>query len=289
MTITWDTALIEELSGRRVIPFLGAGATMSCERKLDGRTVARTPSWPSLIQMLADSANCSVADVAHIRSLVEKERYLDAAEIIRTGLTSQEYSRILTREFSNIETGDLHSSIIRLDQRIVMTTNYDSAYEDLCTRGAARDGYTMLNYYDAGLVNRLRSPTRLILKLHGSVRHPEMTVLTRSDYFKARTRNPRFFGLVQSLFATNTLLFIGYSLSDPDVQLLLETSNIGGEDSFRHYAVVPEGSHEAVSRAISESYGINLIQYDASHGHAVVTESLVRLADLVEAERGPAS
>ncbi|MGE2835805.1 SIR2 family NAD-dependent protein deacylase [Mycobacterium sp. SMC-4] len=225
-------------------------------------------------------------DEERIAYLVERERYLDAAQIIRSKLTSQEYARILRQEFRNLRTGVLHDAVLRLDQRIVMTTNYDSAYEDLCVRGAASDGYTVLNYYDKGLINNLRSPMRLILKLHGSVKSPEHTVLTRSEYFKARADNPRFFTLIQSLFATNTLLFIGYSLSDPDIQLLLETSNFGGDESFRHYAVVPSGTHhEAVGRAMSEAYGINLVEYDASAGHEVVADSLSELAETVEEQR----
>jgi SIR2-like domain len=285
MTITWDEALVDELCGRRVILFLGAGATMSCARTSATGSVDSTPSWPQLLQLLSAASRCSADDLKHVENLSEKERYLDAAQIIRTNLTNQEYGRILTNEFKNLETKGLHDAVLKLDQRIVMTTNYDSAYEDLCMRGAGRDGYSVLNYYDSGLANRLRSPTRLILKLHGSVKHPEQTVLTRSEYFQAKSDNPRFFALVQSLFATYTLVFIGYSLSDPDIQLLLETSNVGGSHSFRHYAVVPSGIHQAVGRAMSEAYGINLVEYDASSGHQVVADSLLELADVVEAER----
>lgn len=285
MTISWDKALVDELCGRRVIIFLGAGATMSCVRTPPPGLSSKTPSWPQLLEMLSAEASFSCDDTEHVQKLTDKERYLDAAEVIRSKISNQEYSRILAREFRNIDTGELHESILRLDQRIVMTTNYDSAYEDLCMRGSARDGYSVLNYYDRGLGNRLRSPMRLILKLHGSVKQPEQTVLTRSEYFKAKAENPRFFALVQSLFATNTLLFIGYSLSDPDIQLLLETSNIGGEESFRHYALVPAGTHQAVGRAMSEAYGINLIEYDASSGHEIVVDSISELADTVEADR----
>lgn len=286
MTISWDQALIGEFSGRRVIPFLGAGATMACARRRTAGVLDSSPSWPVLLQLLAQAADCPPDDRLYVEELTKKERYLDAAQVIRANLRTQEYGRVLADEFRNLETGALHDAVLRLDQRVVMTTNYDSAYEDLCMRGTARDGYALLNYYDPGLVNRLRSPTRLILKLHGSVKHPERTVLTRSEYFKARTQNPRFFALVQSLFATSTLFFIGYSLSDPDIQLLLENTNVGGEESYRHYAVVPAGTHQAVGRAMSEAYGINLIEYDSSSGHQIVADSLTELADLVEAERG---
>lgn len=286
MTISWDQAFVKELSGRRVIPFLGAGATKSCARRRTASVVDSTPSWPQLLRLLNDASNCSADDQEYVKQLTEKERYLDAAQIIRANLRTQEYGRILAEEFKNLETGSLHMAVLRLDQRVVMTTNYDSAYEDLCMQGEARDAYSVLNYYDPGLINRLRSPTRLILKLHGSVKQPERTVLTRSEYFWARSENPQFFALVQSLFATSTLFFIGYSLSDPDIQLLLENINFGGDESYRHYAVVPSGTHQAISRAMSEAYGINLIEYDASSGHQVLADSLTELAQLVEAERG---
>ena len=36
---------------------------------------------------------------------------------------------------------------------------------------------------------------------------------------------------------------------------------------------------------MSEAYGINLVEYDASSGHQVVADSLLELADVVEVER----
>ena len=180
MTITWDEALVDELCGRPLM--LNSRPTMSCARTSATGSVDSTPSWPQLLQLLSAASRCSADDLKHVENLSEKERYLDAAQIIRTNLTNQRFGRILTNEFKNLETKGLHNAGTQ-----TRSTNCDDHQLSFGIRGSlyARgwaDGYSVLNYYDSGLANRLRSPTRLILKLHGSVKHPEQTVLTRSEY-----------------------------------------------------------------------------------------------------------
>ena len=103
--IEWDQALVREAADRRVIIFLGAGATRACKRFVKGTDRGPTPSWVELLQTLLGRAHLDQASRILVEELFAKERYLDAAQIIRTSLNTQEYAGIMSNEFVGIETG----------------------------------------------------------------------------------------------------------------------------------------------------------------------------------------
>lgn len=54
-------------------------------------------------------------------------------------------------------------------------------------------------------------------------------VLTKSVYFKEKQVFSNFYKVLDSLFLTNTLFFVGCNLSDPDIQLILENVTISAK------------------------------------------------------------
>lgn len=95
-----------------------------------------------------------------------------------------DYNRSIESIFSGYNPTEIHKAVLSLDQKIVFTTNFDRIYEHLCLRDEGRDGYVALNYYDDGLIARMRSPKRIIVKVHGCAGTPEHTILTKSDFSK---------------------------------------------------------------------------------------------------------
>jgi hypothetical protein len=61
---------------------------------------------------------------------------------------------------------------------------------------------------------RLEESERWVLKLHGSITHPEDIVLTRENFLTFRERREALAGIVQALLITRHMLFIGFSLED---------------------------------------------------------------------------
>src|SRR5207248_9207022 len=53
-----------------------------------------------------------------------------------------------------------------------------------------------------------------VLKMHGSVTHPEDVVLTREHQIAYERRHTALAGVVQTLLLTRHMLFVGFSLSD---------------------------------------------------------------------------
>jgi hypothetical protein len=284
--INWPESLVVELAARRCILFLGAGCSMSACRpdNPDGHP----PNWSDFLRLLLEECNRGGDDDrAKAKELLGSQQYLDCAEILRsTCIHPPDYNRIVTRTFERYRPTEVHRLVEQLDQKIVITTNFDTIYEDHCRQGDATFGYAVMNYYDQGLINRLRSPTRVIVKAHGCATAPERTILSKSDFFKGRSTAPAFFKALESLFLTHTLLFLGYSVGDPDIQLLLENSTITAASEHPHYAVMPLGIHAAIRAAFHRTYNIEILEFDPTDNFAEFIACLQDLTARVNETRG---
>ena len=90
---------------------------------------------------------------------------------------------------------------------------------------------------------------RQILKIHGCISRPHTIVATTDDYescMKDRSKGAIFTKL-RDLMATKTFIFVGYSVSDPDFQLIYDEviKNLG---EFRRgaYVVDPKPSDDSI-------------------------------------------
>jgi len=279
----WDPAFVEELAARRCIIFMGSGVSASSTTADKSK---RPPDWETLLRRLLASA-ADDEDKRFAEEKIEKKEFLDAAEIIYSKITQANFTSILRAELvtPRYQPSEIHRSLLKIDPKIVITTNYDDIYEKFCATGDARDGYNTCRHHDTHLINDLRSPVRSIIKAHGCVTDLSKSVLTKHQYFKARQENANFFKILDALFITHTLFFVGYSLSDPDIQLLLENTNITAPSAHTHYAVVKRGTmHSALRESAKKSYNITFIEYDGDD-HQELIDGLTELAAQVIEKR----
>jgi len=279
----WDPAFVEELAARRCIIFMGSGVSASA---ITADKTKRPPDWESLLNRLL-AAMTEGDDKDFAKEKIAKKEYLDAAEIIYSKITPANFATILREELvtPRYQPSRIHRSVLNIDPKIVITTNYDDIYEKFCATGDAKAGYNVCRHHDTHLINDLRSPVRSIIKAHGCVTDLSKSVLTKHQYFKARQENANFFKILDALFITHTLFFIGYSLSDPDIQLLLENTNITAPSAHTHYAVVKKGTmHSALRESAKKSYNITFIEYD-SEDHQELVDGLEELAAQVIEKR----
>ncbi|EDW2259392.1 SIR2 family protein [Salmonella enterica] len=285
--IQWPESLIDELVSRRCVIFLGSGASASAQKLDEQGQPMSPPTWAGLLQQLLDICpNDDDGSRTNAQTLLQKGNFLDSAEIIRKScLPRAEYNRCISRTFSGYNATDIHRAVETLDQKVVITTNFDCLYENHCRQGNGRDGYTTLRYYDGGLIARMRSPIRLIIKAHGCTSEPEKTILTKSDFFNARSQHKGFFDALESIFLTHTILFIGYSINDPEIQLILENNIITYPSDNPHYAAMPSGSHSSLITAFRNTNNIDILEYSPDNNHSELVESLNLLCELVEERR----
>jgi hypothetical protein len=223
------------------------------------------PNWKKLLESLRDRAPS--VDLTLVNRLIQQEKYLDAAEIIVACIPPADFSHLIRDTFDapRFEASEIHKVVLEIDPKVVITTNFDEIYDLYCRSGDAADGYNICRYYDAQLVASLRSPVRTIIKAHGCVSDTSQIILTRSQYFKQRQKYSNFFRVLDALFLTQTLFFVGYSLSDPDIQLVLENANIAATSIHPHYAVIENNVPAPLKRAAEAAYNIQFIEFTAGN------------------------
>ncbi len=282
MMFQWPQPLIAEIAGRRCLAFIGAGFS----RFSSNSSGEQPPLWGEFLSHLKDLMRTPSLRTL-VDELVDKEKYLDAAEIIRSDMMDAEYNAFLQQEFRDpaFQPAKVHEYLRDLDLNVVITTNYDTIYEDCCRAGQVASLYNTVRYHDPGLMDDLRSTRRLIVKAHGCATSQQRTVLTRSSYFKARQEFPSFFSILDALFTTNTLLFLGYGLGDPDIQLLLENVALKAPTSCPHYVVTEAGKHPAVKAAMGRSYNLHFLEHDAGQFGQIEKGLAQLLSDVVDYRR----
>ncbi|MCE3606999.1 SIR2 family protein [Massilia sp. P8910] len=277
--LEWGDALIKELAARRCIVFLGAGASAGCEPQHGGK---RPPTWSGLLTILVGKIRNHEEEKKLAEGLIAELKYLDAAEVILSSLNRADYVDAMRHIFEQprYQPSDIHRAVLKIDPKIVITTNYDTVYDWYCRQGIARDGYNIFKYTDNHLVSQLRSPIRCVIKAHGCITDPDTMVLTRSEYFSAKQKSPHFFKVLDALFLTHTILFVGYSLTDPDIQITLENANISARSSHRHYFVTESGAAPALKKAWEKTYNVEVLEFPAAD-YVGLNQSLDGLAEKV--------
>jgi len=281
--INWPKSLIEELAFKRTIIFIGSGLSASSTND-EGDS---PPTWKRLLENAAEEFLREESDKRLVNRLIRKELLLDAAEIVFDEVPQPERRRFFRTIFAEprFNPSNYHSIIQRINPKITITTNYDQLYEQQCGALVAGQGYAVRKYTDNKLLNDVRSKDNLIIKAHGCITDTEDLILTRSDYFKIKRDHVQFYNVMDSLLTVNTVLFLGCSMEDPDIQLVLENTNIAAHSDHPHYAVLPAGRHPALKRAMENAYNIRVLEYelDDGGGHSVLLDSLKSLnEDVVE-------
>ena len=103
------------------------------------------------------------------------------------------------------------------DLRIIFTTNWDLSIEqELGVIPLVQDKDYLARDWDES--------SRVVTKLHGSIDRPDTLVISEEDYVDVYggKKNPCIMTKFASLVAERTLIFVGYSLSDQDIQMQLK-------------------------------------------------------------------
>ena len=264
MIVRWGDKLIEELAYRRCVIFTGSGLSASTKDKDDNSP----PTWGAFINGFIkhlEAKGCSAGEVTFIKKKLEENNYLMALQCIKENYDSGDYSKYLTDTFRlpNQIPSEGYKAIRDIDSKIVVTTNFDHLYENICNAATT----VSANYYDLSKITaNLKSPLNLVIKAHGSIQDVDKMIFSGTQYFKSRRDYPDFYRILEAMFLTHTVLFIGYSMNDPDIQLVLEGLASIKSASTPHYILTQKDDiPKSIRKYWSEAYNLNLIEYEGTN------------------------
>jgi SIR2-like domain len=172
---------------------------------------------------------------------------------------------------------EAHRIIATTDYRGLITTNYDRLLETATTQYRQWVPNTFTADSISSLAVALYNPEFFIFKLHGDIGSPESIVSTSRDYERLILRNPHARSFLQAVFLNYTVLFIGYSLGDPDFQLILSELTLIFQNYIpTHFALLPEPPEFTVDHLLNRM-NIQTLPYSTQDQHREALEVLQAL------------
>lgn len=259
--------LIDDLAKRRVVLFLGSGVSASAVTKAG----VRIKQWGAFLEGCADFLPDAKAK-SLVDKLLKSQDYLLACEVLRRGLSDM-WSNLLHKEFGQIaDPSLLHNAIVDLDQRIIVTTNFDKLIEAAIEQGNSTHYPRIINKLSADAFKMLRDDGRYLVKMHGSIDDPETFIFTKSEYIAKAFENWIYGEFLRTLLVTHTVLFVGFSMSDPAVSSLVEQYAFRFPNGRPHY-ILQGGPIDQelidINKSLRKLYAI---EYDSRDDHAQLVE-----------------
>ena len=196
------------------------------------------------------------------------ENYLDIADTCVSSMGPARYRDIMEETFDkNFSENDIPESyrcLVDLSPKTIITTNYDRI-PDIAGKGR----YRIITNKNASEGSRLLSTDKnIVFKIHGDITDQSSIVLTTSEYQELINNNTKTNLLLSSLLSTKVLIFVGFSLSDPHIDSVLNNiKSINNGISISHYVLLNETSKFKIS-SFEKKYGIKIISYDPTNsGH----------------------
>ncbi|MDR6195313.1 SIR2 family protein [Siphonobacter sp. SORGH_AS_0500] len=113
----------------------------------------------------------------------------------------------------------IHEMIFKIPHfKTIITTNYDNLFE-IVYRDQAN---IILSHRNIPYMGKDKTN---IFKVHGDLNNPESIIITKSDYnnfFKENSEYDTFWTVIKERLSTNSVLFIGYNLEDPNISVIFD-------------------------------------------------------------------
>lgn len=183
----------------KLVIVVGAGVSM----------LSNFPSWKEVIDRFS-------GPFSEQKDRYSQNEYLRIPQKYYNLRGHKEYYDLLRDIFDmDLQSNKIHDEILNLNPIHLITTNYD----DLLEKAIDARGL----FYDVIAKDEEVSQTRtkhFLIKMHGDVKHQNV-VLKENDYLSYSSQFRLIETMVKSIIAANITLFIGYSLNDRNMKLIL--------------------------------------------------------------------
>jgi SIR2-like domain len=259
--------LAQAVASRQAILFAGAGLSMS----------VGLPSWQEFAHRMAQELGVR-PDLLNCRGI----GYHTLAEYYRLkqgsiGPLRSWMDRTWTVSREKVRQSKLHELIMALDFSLIYTTNYDRNIEEAFVV-YDKEFVKVANARD---IAKTREGIPQIVKFHGDFDDDSSLVITETDYFNRLSFDSPLDIKFRSDALAKTVLFIGYSMSDMNIRLLLHnlwrTWQTSGYERDRPKSFVFMAEADPVQSAVLEQWGITALSAEEDDPQEALTHFLTAL------------
>jgi hypothetical protein len=254
---------------RRLIPFIGAGFSIPLG----------LPSWPELIGDLAKDLGWDPE--VFIQS--GDGNFLQLAEYYCLEKSIGDLRHHIEKRFNisddEVKASKSHEYLVKMNPKMIYTTNYDEGIET-AFKISGKKSYIIKDINDFKNSN---SEETVIYKFHGALTNDNSLVLTESSYFDRLAFEDPLDIRLRSDILNNTLLFLGYSLSDINMRYIFyKLANI--QKKMKSHAnnvsaiMVTFGLSKVQKRVLS-AWGIEIIELSPIDKTVSLAEFMQKITD----------
>lgn len=266
-----DEAVPDELAlavkERHAILFAGAGLSMN----------VGLPSWQEFIDHMAQELGLDTDNLlgpaASYHTLAEYYRIKQGS----IGALRSWMDRNWKVSDEKVRASKMHALLVELDFPIVYTTNYDRNIE-AAFAAHKRDFVKVANARD---IAKTREGVAQIVKFHGDFEDDNSLVVTETDYFNRLAFDSPLDLKFRSDALGKTVLFIGYSMTDMNIRLLLHnlwrTWQASGYAKDRPKSFVFMARPNLMQKAVLEQWGITPLSGESDDPEEALTGFLAAL------------
>lgn len=199
----------------QLVIFVGAGVSRN----------SGLPTWGDLIVAIANEVkhkkctipceDCNKTECTQKKQFTQDE-FLQIPEYLYAK-GKRKYCKFIQDNLqSDKGPNPIDEEIFRILPHHIITTNYDNLLENCKNINAKL--YSVVSK-DSDLLSRANE--KYIIKMHGDLQEPENIVLRESDYIEYEQNRPLISTYIRSLLINHTFVFIGYSLNDYNLKLIM--------------------------------------------------------------------
>lgn len=223
--------IVSRLECRSLSVFLGAGMSYdAC--KID---------WESLVAPYISQLPGNDPDLIKGLQYYVTQNKIDVVD----------FKREIALKFLGLKYGLNHELLAKLPIRNYWTTNFDTLMEDaLKTTHEQRD---VIKKNDSFITAEERRDN-VVYKLHGDVNELRDIVILQDDYDNYPNTHSNFVTALKNELATNSMLFLGYSFNDPDINNIINLLKLERSALQTHSLIL---KRECKGKELAQKYWID--------------------------------
>ena len=225
------------------------------------------PTWEKLATLSIDTLKQEgyKIDASHLDNLLAKRNYPKIFSIVKQSLGEQRLRQVLRDNLKPTKSSSIYEIIAKWPIPVYLTTNYDNEIQNQLAH--LRQAYSPLTNSEEHMGLLVPGYSNCVVKLHGDLSDTKGLILTEEDYHAVKESGTWEYWRIKltSIFQMNMVIIIGYSLSDPNVKVVLEASKKGTGVTQPVIWIAPDVP-TSKNREFLTEYRIRVISYDNRDG-----------------------